>query len=313
MKKRHVALAVGLALTMSVGAISLAACDEPATEPGPFEDDNKFAAVATTETTHFLAGELSFYGGGCWGTSDNLPNNAALRFKQHTEKDNLYKISVNLIEGDRFKIRYEGEGWGDGASHSNIPANYLIAEQKDLTEADIIAVDDTGGKAFKVTKTAKYEIWLTMNELNGEPKSVQWVNKGAADQPAAVTSDVRVKGAYNNWGDTTLCLSGLKEDGSLSGTFKLKYTGVAAEFGLYTTKTGEDNQIKWIANELELPEGLTGITKADGKWYISEGVYEITVTVDRIAKFTAVTITEGATEDAETIVIPPVAPPPAAE
>ncbi|MCH5350700.1 MAG: Ig-like domain-containing protein [Clostridiales bacterium] len=191
MKKRHVALAVGLAITMGACGMGLAACDTTETPagPSPFEDDAKFEAVPVTETTHFLAGNFAVYGDQ-WSPAGDKPVNEELRFKQHAEKENLYKISIALYEKDEFKIRYEGVGWGSGTHKGSIPADYLVASQKDNPDGDIIGDGGLGGKNFSVKKDGTYEIWLTMNADQDMPVSVQYVRKGDAPKLSIGVSSV---------------------------------------------------------------------------------------------------------------------------
>ena len=198
MKKRNVALAVGLAITMGVSSIALAACNDPETPagPSPFEDNTKFAAVPVTETTHFLAGKLTYFGGDHWGTDENVSDIDALRFLQHTEMKNLYKLTVSMFETDEFKIRYEGTGWDDDKPKTNIGAQYLAEPQQSDKEGDIINPGGgVGGPNFKVQKDGKYEIWLTMSEDNSACVSVVYKRIGEADSISVGVESVTVTGA----------------------------------------------------------------------------------------------------------------------
>ncbi len=301
MKKRNIALAVGLALTMSVGSMALVACKDETTPPSPFEDDTKFAAVPATETTHFLAGQLSYYGGNCWGTDDNKPNNDKLRFSHHTEDATLYKLSVVLMKTDKFKIRYEGMPWGDGVNKGNIPADKLIDAQRDDANGDIVAVEDTGGKAFQVAKDGTYEIWLTMTANLESPLSVQYVRKG--DAPAIEWShDVYVKGAWDDdWSSDSWIRVGAtsldKNNKTVTADINIDMgQATSVEFGFQLSDAGQKND-KGFGNSTLTAGAADGvldgkIVKADsGDNYkcTASGTYNVTVTLNDNGGFESVT------------------------
>ena len=260
MKKRHVALAVGLAITMGACGMGLAACDKPDTPPAgpsPFEDDAKFETVPVTETTHFLAGNFAVYGDQ-WSPAGDKPANEELRFKQHVEKENLYKISIALYATDEFKIRYEGEGWGSGTHKGSVPADYLVASQKDDPDGDIIGDGGMGGKNFKVKKDGTYEIWLTMNADQDMPVSVQYVRKGDAPKLSI--------------GVTSVTLDTAKALLEVGATKKLKATVLpdnADDDKKVVTWTSSDEEVATVEQDgtvTAVKKGTATITAtADGK------------------------------------------------
>ncbi|MCH5159163.1 MAG: Ig-like domain-containing protein [Clostridiales bacterium] len=260
MKKRHVALAVGLAITMGACGMGLAACDKPDTPPAgpsPFEDDAKFETVPVTETTHFLAGNFAVYGDQ-WSPAGDKPVSEELRFKQHVEKENLYKISIALYATDEFKIRYEGEGWGSGTHKGSVPADYLVASQKDDPDGDIIGDGGMGGKNFKVQKDGTYEIWLTMNADQDMPVSVQYVRKGDAPKLSI--------------GVTSVALDTAKALLEVGATKKLKATVLpdnADDDKKVVTWTSSDEEVATVEQDgtvTAVKKGTATITAtADGK------------------------------------------------
>ncbi|MDE7463404.1 MAG: hypothetical protein K2M48_00100 [Clostridiales bacterium] len=177
MKKRKVAVALGLCLAVGLCGASLVACG----------DDNdggdKGGVVAGEKSEYYLAGSAKsgifeqsplgvWNGNGHASTKDQIPDSIALRT---TTTKNVYTITLDLYEGDEFQILIAGDdnnGWG-----GQMGAEVITPEP---TEEDPFGGKPGGGKNSNMyaRQDGNYTLTLKVDEKNGN--TVTYVRNGNA-------------------------------------------------------------------------------------------------------------------------------------
>ncbi len=148
MKKRKIALALGLCTVVGLSAVGLAACGEKPAKPG---SKSEYYIVGLSSSDIF-GGELD------WGkqhkdTVAEIPD--AVNFKT-TKTSNVYELTVDLYENDEFQIVIAGKGWTGQMGYE-----VLASDQ----QADGVIEIPGGGtnSNFKLDKDGRYTFTLTVN------------------------------------------------------------------------------------------------------------------------------------------------------
>lgn len=148
MKKRKIALALGLCTVVGLSAVGLAACGEKPAKPG---SKSEYYIVGLSSSDIF-GGELD------WAkqhkdTVAEIPD--AVNFKT-TKTSNVYELTVDLYENDEFQIVIAGKGWTGQMGYE-----VLASDQ----QADGVIEIPGGGtnSNFKLDKDGRYTFTLTVN------------------------------------------------------------------------------------------------------------------------------------------------------
>lgn len=195
-------LATLLASTMALTAIGgLVACgDDGETPAGGGGYNDPFAGTITgtwdvpTDDSYYVAGGLKGYPQANW--NDTVAPEG-MKLLQNSDNENLYKIELNLYDGDTFKLRFEGLDWDDAPGISSINAQNNLLES--LKTGDIQPVGDGfSSYNFGVKRDGKYE--LRFNAGATPDSIVTYVRLG--DAPVIDGSDYVwyiTGGAANMW------------------------------------------------------------------------------------------------------------------
>lgn len=164
-------LATLLVSTMALSAIGgLVACgggDDDGKTTGP--DWSKGTWSVPTEDSYWLAG--SFAARNFENEWESMVAPDGLKFEQNSVNTGLYRLEMNLYEGDEFKVRFEGLGWDDEAGVSKLSADINLKES--LKNGDIGA--NPGGDAnFHVNKDGKYELRIDTTPKDKSIVSYVW-------------------------------------------------------------------------------------------------------------------------------------------
>lgn len=244
------------------------------------------------------------------------------------EDEYVLSTTIDLYKGDHFKFCQVMEAKDGAEDNGNVGWGNQIGSLKDddieekvytmyatATEATTLGCTEVGASGdpphFYVEADGKYLITLDVEDRSAPVLTYKYVGEAAEIIPTVF--DLYVKGNYASadWKHPLKIAEGLTE-GSLTANFTVKYVGEAAsDFGLLTVATGKDasvgdNTIGYARNDIDGAlnlTGVTGITDGDSNWAIAAGVYSFNVTLGADGKFTAVTVTSGATETDKTIVI----------
>lgn len=148
MKKRKIALALGLCTVVGLSAVGLAACGGKTPKAG---EKSEYYLVGTSASDIF-GGEPD------WAkqhkaTVAEIPD--AINFKT-TTTSNVYELTVDLYEGDYFQIVIAGKGWTGQMGYE-----VLASDQ----QADGVGEMPGGGtnSNFLLDKDGRYTFTLTVN------------------------------------------------------------------------------------------------------------------------------------------------------
>lgn len=196
-------LATLLVSTMALSAIGgLVACGGDDDNKAPAYKDPFAGTVGgtwsvPTEDSYWLAGGYALHGSH-W---EDTTSPEGLKFEQNSENENLYRLKLDLIEGDQFKVRFENLGWDDEAGVSKLTADINLL--KSLRDGEIKPeVGGMGGSNFVVYEDGQYEI-----RINTAPKDasvVTYVRLGdPVNAPETDSYEWMIMGGgvkLNNWG-----------------------------------------------------------------------------------------------------------------
>lgn len=152
MKKRKIALALGLCTVVGLSAVGLAACGE---KP-PKEGAKSEYYIVGFSASDIFGGELD------WGkqhkeTVAEIPD--AVNFKT-TKTSNVYELTVDLYENDEFQIVIAGKGWTGQMGYE------VLA--KDHPANGVVEIPGGGTNSnFKLDKDGRYTFTLTVNGEGG--------------------------------------------------------------------------------------------------------------------------------------------------
>lgn len=241
-------LSVGLcaALALSVGC-GLAAC-------GGDDNDSKTPAKPKG-VPYWIAGKVK--GVEEWSDNAGAFTDETRRFSKG-EEDGIFTITLDLWEGDSFKLRYEGKGWD---APEGWQANYTYnfdAEQKADPESKIVEGQGMGGKEFQIAEEGNYTLTLDVTndtavvsyKYNGEatvkaPKPVTGItlNKGTLTLEVNATETLTATVAPSNADDKTVTWASSDEAvATVSNTGLV--TAVAAGTATITVTSVADNTKK---------------------------------------------------------------------
>lgn len=148
MKKRKIALALGLCTVVGLSAVGLAACGE---KP-PKEGAKSEYYIVGFSASDIFGGELD------WGkqhkeTVAEIPD--AVNFKT-TKTSNVYELTVDLYENDEFQIVIAGKGWTGQMGYE------VLA--KDHPANGVVEIPGGGTNSnFKLDRDGRYTFTLTVN------------------------------------------------------------------------------------------------------------------------------------------------------
>ncbi|MCH5164889.1 MAG: hypothetical protein J1G01_00620 [Clostridiales bacterium] len=196
-------LATLLASTMALTAIGgLVACNDDNGGGGggyvdPFDSEIGGVWSVPEEDSYWLAGGLAGYENASW----DEPAPEGMKFEQNSENENLYRLKLDLFEGDMFKIRFEGLGWDDEAGVSKLTADINLLES--LRDGDIgVENGGLGGANFEVKTDGQYEIRI--NTAPSDRSVVTYVRLGDPTKELDTASYVwYIRGDMNGWDEVT--------------------------------------------------------------------------------------------------------------
>ncbi len=259
MKKWKAAMAVGLSLSIGLCGAGLVACggDEDngpkdvCPDYAPFSSAT-FTQVSEENDAYWLAGSFKAYGE-YWGDSvqDIYAPDEDVRFWESAENPGYYKITLDLYEGDNFKIRHEGEGWVDNTP-ANIPFEKMRASSQKEDGGIYKKADGmTELNNFLCQTDGKYEIYLYV----GEGENVVEVD-------------------YKRIGDAAVLVSGLTLDKSsdvinMGSTTTLTPTVAPAD--------ATDKTVTWKSSDVTVATVENGVVTP-----LKEGKVTITCTTNNL-------------------------------
>ena len=150
-----------------------------------------------------LAGSLRGYPENAWGKI--RPQDDFLLHKVDGEF-NVFDITVNLYEGDAFKIAVIGEGyaWDDTAS---IDAGHLADKSEGALLKSGENVFDSGAN-IQVAQDGKYRLILTTDAETLSLCSLSYERLGDADEVAEVVYDMKLWASFNEWAGQDMSRNG---------------------------------------------------------------------------------------------------------
>ncbi|MCH5162718.1 MAG: DUF4397 domain-containing protein [Clostridiales bacterium] len=282
MKKRKVALAVGLSLAIGICGASLVACggDDSGKEPGKTpggtpvatEVKSEYYLAGTSPTSSLFSSALGDWNNGA-KTVEDIPDSIAF-YKSTT--NNVYVLTADFFVGDEFGVLIAGQGW-DGQMGTNV----LSPAPTETTD-----IGEGGGydiKNIKVNKEGNYTFILTVGKSGNK---LTYVRNGNPD-PVTVQYNYWVKGEKISGGAAKYnALTQLKTDKdqteytvtvNLAAQEKISILGASVTAGNSGT----------AIDEVTLKEGaaITALTgDADGYQFQAgeAGAYTITITEDDV-------------------------------
>ena len=192
----------------------------------------------------------------------------------------LYSITVDLYEGNQFKILKAGSGWDGAYSYLSLDGN--VGSTKYFASSN--EFDGKNDNNIVVVTSGRYTI--TLNATSGR---LTFVRKGEAPD-LKLTYDIYIHGEFTAaWEDRAVAYN------KKAGTITFNYTLTEGlDFGIRTTLYTRSKQVFW-ASYMQVVSNNTngGITRSntDNNMHCSKsGTYRFTFTLDKNGQVSSVKI-----------------------
>lgn len=193
-----------------------------------------------------LAGSLRGYPENAWGKI--WPQDDFLLQKVDGEF-NTFDITVNLYEGDSFKIAVIGEGY-EWDNDNSIDAR-MLADKSD--SAPIVSGEDAfdSGANIEVKQDGKYRLILVTDAETLNLCKLSYERLGDADELHEIVYDMKLWASFNNWAGQDMTRNG----DDLIWYCEADVPAEGGEFGVKNAATDDWYSSEGNTKNIELTEG----------------------------------------------------------